>query len=117
MIEIPTGRTKEDIKVREKIIKFFYAEWIAQNPDKKIFNLNLKKYIHVKFLSINETYEKAARNYESTLAVLKLSEILRDAVVVPNSEKPAKRNTKNQKLKKPTKKPACIFEARNDHRS
>lgn len=97
MIEIPTERTKEDIKIREKIIKDFYAEWIAQNPDKKIFNLNLKKYIHVKFLSINETYEKAARNYESTLAVLRLSEILRDAVVVPNSEKPAKKNTKNQK--------------------
>ena len=53
------------------------------------------KYICVKFLSINETYEKAARSYESTLAVIRLTEILANASFV--EELPAKRNTRNQK--------------------
>ena len=72
--DVPTGRTKEEIKVREQLIKDFYAWWIAEHPDKKIFNHSLGRYICVKFLSINETYEKAARSYESTLAVLRLTE-------------------------------------------
>ena len=40
-------------------------------------------------------YEKASRSYESTLAVLRLTEILQNAKLI--SELPAKRNTKNQK--------------------
>jgi hypothetical protein len=92
---IPTGRTKEDIKKRERIIKDFYAQWIAEHPDKRIMNEALGKYICIKFLSINETYEKAARSYESTLAVFRLTEILRNAILV--EELPAKRNTRNQK--------------------
>ena len=95
MAEIPQGRTKEDIKAREKIIKDFYAKWIAEHPTKQIHNRSLGRVINVKFLSINETYEKAARSYESTLAVLRLSEVLQNAVLV--GEQPAKRNTRNQK--------------------
>ena len=95
MAEIPWGHTKEDIKIREKLIKDFYANWIAAHPDKKIWNKGLSEYIHVKFLSINETYEKASRSYKSTLAVFQLTEILENATLV--STKPAKRNTKNQK--------------------
>ena len=49
----------------------------------------------MKFLSINETYEKASRSYESTLAVLRLTEVLQNAVLM--GEQPAKRNTRNQK--------------------
>jgi hypothetical protein len=93
--DIPAGRTKEDIKAREQIIKTFYSEWIAEHPDKKVLNTALGKYIRVKFLSINETYEKAARNYESTLAVFRLTEILQNATLI--EELPAKRNTRNQK--------------------
>ena len=74
--DIPQGRTKEEIKVREHIIKDFYAQWIAEHPDKKVLNKALGKYICVKFLSINETYEKAARSYESALAVFRLTEVL-----------------------------------------
>ena len=95
MADIPQGRTKEDIKAREKIIKDFYAEWIAEHPTKQIHNLSLGKPILVKFLSINETYEKASRSYESTLAVLRLTEVLQNAVLM--GEQPAKRNTRNQK--------------------
>jgi hypothetical protein len=92
---VPLGNSKEDIRVREKLIKDFYAKWISQHPDKKVWNKNLGAFINVKFLSINETYEKASRNHESTRAVFRLSEILEGAVLV--SEKPAKRNSRNQK--------------------
>lgn len=92
---LPTGHAKEDIKLREKLIKDFYAQWIAKHPDKKVLNKFLGLYIHVKFLSINETYEKASRNHESTLAVFRLTEILENAVLI--GEQPAKRKTRNQK--------------------
>ena len=49
----------------------------------------------MKFLSINETYEKAARDYNSTLAVFHLTEILENAVTI--DEKATNRKTKNQK--------------------
>ncbi len=95
MGDIPKGRTKDEIKAREKLIKDFYSQWISENPEKKIWNNNLGAFIHVKFLSINETYEKAARNYESTLAVFRLTEILEKAVII--GEKATNRMTRNQK--------------------
>ena len=68
---------------------------LAEHTDKKVLKHALGKYICVKFLSINETYEKASRSYESTLAVFKLTEILKNATLI--EELPAKRNTRNQK--------------------
>ena len=50
--------------------------WNAANPEKRIYNANLQAFIYVKFLSIQETAEKAARSYKSTLAVTYLTEIL-----------------------------------------
>lgn len=91
---IPRGFTKEEIKAREKIIKKFYATWCAENPEKKVWNEDLKAFICVKFLSINETYSKAARSYESTVAVLRLTDILKYAKKI--EEKVAK-NNKNQR--------------------
>ena len=32
--DIPAGHTKEDIKAREKLIKDFYANWIAENTQR-----------------------------------------------------------------------------------
>jgi len=93
--DIPTGRTKDEIKVREQLIKDFYAQWIAEHPDKKVLNKALGRNICVKFLSINETYEKAARSYDSTIAIFRLTEILQNATFV--EELQAKRNTRNQK--------------------
>ena len=92
---IPIGRTKEEIKAREQIIKDFYAQWIAAHPDKKVLNTALGKHICVKFLSINETYEKASRSYESTMAVYRLTEILQNATLI--EELPVKQRTRNQK--------------------
>lgn len=92
---IPLGRSKEVIRIREKCIKDFYAKWISENPGKKVWNENLGSYIFVKFLSINETYNKAARTYESTLAVFNLTDILEKAQLI--EELPTKKNNKNQK--------------------
>lgn len=92
---IPMGRSKAEIKMREKAIKTFYTNWISENPEKRVWNRNLEGYILVKFISINETYEKAARAYESTKAVFILTEILENAELI--SELPSKPNNKNQK--------------------
>ena len=94
-MEIPQGNSREEVKLRDQIIKDFYAEWIAENPEKKMWNEDLQDYILVKYLSITETAEKAARQYESTLAVMRLSELLTKSKKV--AEVPPKKGTKNQK--------------------
>jgi hypothetical protein len=91
---IPTGREKADIKAREKIINAIYRKWTAENPEKCMFNEDLNDFIYVKFESINETVNKAARNYKSTMAIFHLTEILKNAKVIKR-DKPDK-NTKNQ---------------------
>ena len=94
-MEIPQGNSRDEVKMRDQIIKDFYAGWIAENPEKKMRNEDLHDYISVKYLSITETAEKAARQYESTLAVMRLSELLIKSQKV--AEVPPKKNTKNQK--------------------
>ena len=94
-MEIPQGNSREEVKRRDQIIKDFYAGWIAENPEKKMWNDDLQDYILVKYLSITETAEKAARQYESTLAVMRLSELLTKSKKV--AEVPPKKGTKNQK--------------------
>jgi len=91
---IPKGMEKEDLKAREKIINAIYRKWTAENPEKCLFNEDLKDFIYVKFESINETVNKAARSYKSTMAMFHLTEILKNAKVVKR-DKPDK-NTKNQ---------------------
>ena len=94
-MEIPKGTSREDIKFRRQIIKDFYASWCAEHQDKKVWNQSLQAFIHVKFQSINETAGQASISYESTCAVLRLTEILENAVFAKS--KPAKTNDKNQK--------------------
>ena len=94
-METPQGNSREEVKLRDQIIKDFYAGWIAENPEKKMWNEDLQDYILVKYLSITETAEKAARQYESTLAVMRLSELLTKSQKV--AEVPPKKGTKNQK--------------------
>ena len=94
-MEIPQGNSREEVKLRDQIIKDFYAWWIAENPEKKMWNEDLQDYILVKYLLITETAEKAARQYESTLAVMRLSELLTKSKKV--AEVPPKKGTKNQK--------------------
>ena len=94
-MKIPQGNSREEVKLRDQIIKDFYAGWIAENPEKKMWNEDLQDYILVKYLSITETAEKAARQYESTLVVMRLSELLTKSKKV--AEVPPKKGTKNQK--------------------
>ena len=93
--EIPQGRTRDEIQHREKIIKDFYANWIACNPTKHVFNVALNDFIHVRFLSIQETARLSASSYKSTLAVTYLTEILEKATI-EERVKP-KPNNQNQK--------------------
>ena len=95
--EIPKGRTKDEIQQREKFVKDFYAKWIAVNPEKRIYNNHLQAFIYVRFLSFQETVEKAARSYKSTLAVTYLTEILELAKTVEIS-KPKKGNMKQSRF-------------------
>ncbi len=92
---IPEGNTPEDIKTRKKIIGDFYAQWNAAHPDKKIWNNALQAYIHVKYLSINETKGHTSLSYESTRALFELTDILKNAIILKKSK--AKTNDKNQK--------------------
>ena len=95
--EIPQGRTREEIKLREKFIKNFYVNWNIENPEKCVYNANLQAFIYVKFLLFQETVEKASRSYKSTLAVTYLSEILEFAKVV-NYTKPKVGNKKQSRF-------------------
>lgn len=95
--QIPTGDSREDIKAREKIISDFYHEWYKKNPAKRIFNIHLKDYINVRFISINETIRHASKSYHSTLAVLQLDAILSNAVKF-GKRMPTKQGVKNQEL-------------------
>jgi len=94
-MEIPQGYTREDIKARRQIIKDFYAQWIAAHPEKRVWNKSLKAYIYVKFQSINETAGHAAISYQSTNAVMQLSDVLEKAKLVEKWS--PKYNDKNQK--------------------
>jgi len=67
--EIPPGSTLEEIKLRKKIIRDFYVAWNTANPMKQVYNANLKEFINIRFLSINETAEIASRRYTSTYAI------------------------------------------------
>lgn len=76
IINIPQGDTSEEIAIRRNIIANFYREWKEQNPLQRRYNVSLKEYINIRFVSITETCTHASRSYLSTLAVLQLDAIL-----------------------------------------
>ena len=94
-LDIPQGQTRDEIRQRTQFIKDFYANWNAINPTKRIFNVALNDFIHIRFLSIQETARYAATAYKSTLAVTFLTEILEKATI-EKRVKP-KENNENQK--------------------
>ena len=94
--EIPTGTTLEEVKVRKKIIRDFYSTWNAANPTKQVFNANLKEFINVRYLSIQETSLIAANKYSSTFALTHyFTEILELAKEIRRT--PPKKENDNQK--------------------
>ena len=82
LTEIPQGNTPKEIDERRSIISNFYHEWKANNPSQRRYNLSLKEYINIRFVSITETCTHAAKTYHSTLAVLQLDAILTNARLV-----------------------------------
>ena len=92
--DIPIGESSDDIVKRRQIISKFYHDWKERNPLQRRFNLYLKEYINIRFVSITETCTHASRTYLSTLAVLQLDAILTGAETI--STVPAKKN-QNQK--------------------
>ena len=93
--DVPVGDSIEDRRARNRLIRQFYYQWMGQNVDRKIFNKSLDDYIHVKYISINETAGHASLRYLSTLAVLQLDAILPNAIL--KTSKPINPKTKNQK--------------------
>lgn len=91
---IPKGDSPEDIKQRKQIIFDFYEQWKSAHPEKSIYNESLKADILIRKESVVEAAGHAARSYKSTLAVMKLDELLAGAVKV-GTDKP-KPNNKNQ---------------------
>ena len=96
-INVPMGSTKEDIKAREAIISDVYRKWYEANPSKAAYNTDLREVINVRFLSITETMRHAAKSYLSTLAVLQLDLILKNAYQV-GEPVPPKAGIKNQSV-------------------
>ena len=77
--DVPVGDSIEDRRARNRLIRQFYYQWMGRNVDRKIFNKSLDDYIHVKYISINETAGHASLRYLSTLAVLQLDAVLPNA--------------------------------------
>ena len=94
-IEVPMGNTKEDIKAREAVISDVYRCWYEANPTKAAYNADLNDVINVRYLSITETMRHAAKSYLSTLAVLQLDLILKNAYQI-GAPVPTKEGIKNQ---------------------
>ena len=92
---LPRGQTREEIRQRREFIKDFYANWNAINSTKHIFNVALNDFIHIRFLSIQETAEQASYTYKSTIAITYLTEILEKATVIKRVK--PKTNNQNQK--------------------
>ena len=62
---IAIGNTPEARKARKKYITDFYVQWNMANTTKRIYNISLKSFIEVRFLSINETSRIASYRYKS----------------------------------------------------
>ena len=84
---IPKGREKADIKARENIVWAMLGKWLSKNPLKRKKNIDLEDYIYLRFDGMQETVNKAARNFKSTMAVFELDFLLANAVKT-GSDKP-----------------------------
>ena len=93
--DVPVGESIEDRRTRNRLIRQFYFQWMGKHEDRKVFNKSLDDYIHIKYISVNETAGHASLRYLSTLAVLQLDAILPNAVLKYNN--PVNPRTKNQK--------------------
>ena len=98
IVNIPQGSSHEDIEARRKIISDFYHAWKKSNPSQRRYNLSLKEFINIRFVSITETCTHASRSYSSMLAVLQLDAIL------TNAKRVSTKRVKNNSNQKPFEK-------------
>jgi len=91
---IPKGREKADIKTREKAIWAMLGKWLSKNPLKRRKNIDLEDYIYLRFDGMQETVNKAARNFKSTMAVFELDFILANAIKISTDKPQSKRQDK-----------------------
>lgn len=91
---IPNGEGKEYTKARRLIISDFYHNWNERHPEKRVHNQALDDDILIRGISVVEAKEHAAKRYQSTLAVLRLEEIL--AKARPVRRVPVKPDNSNQ---------------------
>ena len=91
---IPKGREKTDIKTRENIVWAMLGKWLSRNPLKRRKNIDLDDYIYLRFDGMQETVNKAARNYKSTMAIFELDFILANAIKIGSDKPKSKRQEK-----------------------
>ena len=91
---IPKGREKADIKARETVVWAILGKWLSKNPLKKKKNIDLDDYIYLRFDGMQETVNKAARKYKSTMAVLELDFLLANAIKIGVDTPQSKRQEK-----------------------
>ncbi|MBO7113802.1 MAG: hypothetical protein J6V95_01380 [Bacteroidaceae bacterium] len=77
--EIPQEKTTDEIVKRRNIIARFFHEWKERNSNHCCFNISLNENIYVRFVSITEICTHSSRTNLSTLAVMRLDEILMNA--------------------------------------
>lgn len=93
---IPMGGTITEIRERETIIKEMLHKWGTENPERKVFNNALEDYIWIKGISVIEAREHSAKSYRSTLAILNIDEVLKNAL--PVRRLPTKKGYRNQAI-------------------
>jgi hypothetical protein len=91
---VPKGREKADIKTRENIVWAMLGKWLSKNPLKRKKNTDLNDYIYLRFDGMQETVNKAARNYKSTIAVFELDFILANSTKIGSDKPKSKRQEK-----------------------
>jgi len=91
---IPKGNEKSDIKLRETIVWAMLGKWLSKNPLKRKKNIDLEDYIYLRFDGMQETVNKAARKYKSTMAVFELDFLLTNATKISTDIPKSKRQEK-----------------------
>jgi hypothetical protein len=91
---IPKGQEKSDIKARENIVWAMLGKWLSKNPLKRKKNIDLADYIYLRFDGMQETVNKAARSYKSTMAVFELDFLLANATKIGADKPQSKRQEK-----------------------
>jgi len=91
---IPKGREKADIKARENVVWAILGKWLSKNPLKRKKNIDLGDYIYLRFDGMQETVNKAARKYTSTMAVCELDFLLANAIKIGADKPHSKRQEK-----------------------